>query len=85
MPAPGGDQPVVGQIGISVDRSTTLYIGFSGGNGVEVLYGEEGGQPQTPLKQGVSTFNYQPPNQFNLQYTIKPGGSGFKLAWGYNL
>jgi hypothetical protein len=82
---PAGDTPIVGNIAISIAIQTTLYIFFTGGDGVEVRYGEEGHRPETPLKPGVSSFNYKPPNQFSLQYISMPHGQRFKLVWGYNL
>jgi hypothetical protein len=85
LPEPLPDRAVKGRVGISIDRPTTLFVGFYGGEGVKVLYGEEAHRPVHPLPIGITKFNYNPPNQFHLEYTIEPGASGFKLGWGYNL
>jgi hypothetical protein len=83
MPEASVDSWVRGRNNIYIDHSTTLYLYFSGGPGVKVLYGEEAKRPEHPLPAGVTTFSYKPPNGFNLEYTIEPGGSSFKLVWGF--
>ena len=80
MPDPSPDRVVVGTASVSFEEPVILAVGFSGGQGVEVLYGEEASRPDKPLNPGITRFRYNPPNQFHLQYTIQPGGSRFKLA-----
>jgi hypothetical protein len=58
---------------------TSLYIFYSGGQNVQVMYGQNGGHPNTPLPTGVS--QYPLANGFNIFWN-SGNGSPFKLAWG---